>query len=174
MSRMIILLAICANAYLPMTSLAKETNNPPVVKPWTNALPAQVTMALDKGEKFVLYSLESTKLDATGQKSSVTKQFHGFRVLGKTEIKKPDARKELLGALYQGIADSSGAIAKCFNPRHGISVTYSNETVDLLICFECHQIVTFSPHGKMVTTTDSPMKVFNSALKKANLPVSSK
>src|SRR5262249_27476094 len=65
---------------------------------------------LEKAGLFELYSLEPAA-------DKDPKGFHGYKVLGKTEVKDAKVRKEVLDALYKGIADSDGTAAACFIPR---------------------------------------------------------
>jgi hypothetical protein len=62
---------------------------------------------------------------------------------------------------------------KCFNPRHGIRVTQDGITADLLICFECFQIMVYVSGEKeqRVLVTDSPVPVFNQMLQESNVPL---
>jgi len=137
-----------------------------------NVLPSETKKVLDTGERFVLLSLDPTHLVFRDQSAPPPKEtFHNYAVLGKTEIRDAVARTELLRALYKGIRDSDGLVAACFNPRHGISATLGDETVDLVICFECLSIQTHAKGGKSVLTTHSPVQSFNRALKRAGLPI---
>lgn len=143
--------------------------------PKQNIFSPETKKILDTGERFVLLSLSPSKevvvLGAVTNPPT-TQTFHKYPVLGKTEIRDGNERAELLRALYKGIADSDGGVNKCFFPRHGISATLGDETVELLICFECLSIQMHPKHGKDVLTTRSPERTFNRALEKANLPIS--
>ena len=137
-----------------------------------NSLPAETRRILDSGERFVLLSLDPT--DPVLRRESKLppgETFHEYEVLGKSEIRDPQERAELLRALYKGIADSDGSVASCFKPRHGISATLGGETVDLVICFECSSILIFSKDRASKPTTHSALPTFNRALEKAGLPI---
>jgi len=100
--------------------------------------------------------------------------FHDiWEVLGKSEIKDPAVRKELMEAMQDGIATSDGTYAKCFNPRHGLRVREKDKITDYLICFECGQIEIFTKNENRTTktTTGAPAEIFNKRLKEANLPL---
>ncbi len=140
--------------------------------PRRNALPPDAQKILDSGGRFVLLSLNPTPANiSTNTAGSAGETFHGYPVLGKTEIKDAKQRKELLRALYRGIADSDGSVAGCFNPRHGISATLENKTVELVICFECLSMTVYADGQSGVLTTRSPLPTFNKALEEARLPV---
>lgn len=82
--------------------------------------------------------------------------FHGHRILGRAQLPAAGMREELVGLVYQGLRDSDGTVARCFNPRHGISATRGGRTVDLLICYECYLMRIHGPSGEptMVPTSD--------------------
>jgi hypothetical protein len=64
---------------------------------------------------------------------------------------------------------------KCFNPRHGIRVTYEGKTAEFLICFECFQVMVYVTGEKeqRVLITDSPAPIFNQTLQNAKVPLAS-
>ncbi len=127
---------------------------------------------LDKGDRFFLLAIDPDSEFRLNPSLPRPKEiFHDFGVLGKAEIKDMTQREALLKALYQGIAESDGMVAACFNPRHGISASLGDETVDLLICYECQSIRVYAKNGKGVCTSSSPVGVFNQALVKAGLPL---
>lgn len=143
--------------------------------PKQNVFSPETKKILDTGERFVLLSLSPSKQEVVPgavTNSPTTETFHYYPVLGKIEIRDGNERGELLRALYKGISDSDGSVNKCFFPRHGISATLGDETVEFLICFECLSIQMHPKHGKDVLTTRSPQRAFNRALEKAKLPIS--
>src|SRR5262245_2261848 len=95
------------------------------------AIPAALKEALDKAEKVVLYSLEPS--DKAGKKD-----FHGWTVLGKVELKDKDTRAKTIKAVTESLAVGSGAM--CFRPRHGLRLERKGKSVDLVICFECSSV----------------------------------
>src|SRR5688500_15722314 len=92
-------------------------------------LPDSVPEALTKAEKVELLSLDPEH----ESKGAVKDGFHGWKVLGRTELKEDDRRK-VLEALEKGVPGDKGG-ARCFIPRHGIRVHKGKETLDLVICF---------------------------------------
>ena len=105
-----------------------------------------------------------------GRARKGTEMFHGYRVLGRAEIKDAGEKQVLLDALAEGITGSNGVIAYCFEPRHALRVETGDARVDFNICFECLQIF---PHGfngdKGIPVTRAPEAVFDAALKKHGL-----
>ncbi len=96
-------------------------------------VPPALKAALDRPDSITLYSLEPTR---DKDKARPKEVFHGVAVLGKTEVK-GDARKDLAAALVKAIEDKAAKGARCFIPRHGVSVKSGDKTIDLVICFEC-------------------------------------
>lgn len=138
-----------------------------------NQFSQETRKVLDRGEHFVLLSLDPTDSGLRSESAPTPKEmFHDYGVLGRTEISSTEERTALLHALYKGIADSDGNVASCFNPRHGIRATLGDETVDLVICFECLSIQTHHKQsGGYMLTTSSPQPTFNRVLKRAHLPI---
>jgi hypothetical protein len=132
-----------------------------------NKLPAEAVEILTKPDQFELLSL-----DPAPDKMDTTKEgFHDYKVLGKTQVKDADTRKELFTSLTKGM-EKVETVAACFNPRHGIRATRDGKTVELVICFECHQLLVFlgpeKPTGLLVN--GSPEPAFDKVLKDAGIP----
>src|SRR5437868_919741 len=73
---------------------------------------------LDTSEQLILFSLEPAPRSPSS--ADAREKSHEYPILGRAEIKEAKTKAELLAALYKGIEDSDGAVAACFNPRHGI------------------------------------------------------
>lgn len=102
--------------------------------------------------------------------------FHRHEILGQTVISDADEKRELLASLYDGFAPAPNGGMKfgCFNPRHGIRATHNGKTVDLLICFRCHQFNGYLNDHQFANyefITDAPAPKFNAVLAAANIPV---
>jgi hypothetical protein len=137
-----------------------------------NRIPEAVERLFDKAETFELYSLDpERKIGKDGKVIAVKDGFHGWQVLGKTEVKDEAQRKRLADALRLGAEDNFGMAANCFNPRHGLRLKGADHTVDLVICFECLQVEVFvdGERTKGFLTTDEPQKPFDAALKAASV-----
>jgi hypothetical protein len=117
----------------------------------------------------ILYSLDPG-IDKDEPENSPA-VFHGYRILGRTDIVGQNEKQELLVTLATGIEKSDGTISACFNPRHGLRVTTPTGQFDLSICFECLQVYTFDFAGAhQVSTTREPMKLYDSLVRKYKLP----
>lgn len=120
-----------------------------------------------------LYSLEPYSLDLPNEKGR--KLFNGYTTLGQTQITEPSRRQFVTSIVYDGIAriDPHHARPLCFNPRHAIRYVQAKRTIDVVMCFECHQMQVFLD-GKA-----QDMKLFPSfrraaldeILKDANIPI---
>ena len=42
-------------------------------------------------------------------------------------------QRRILAVIYEGIRDSKGMVAACFNPRHGVRATRGEDVVELVI-----------------------------------------
>lgn len=133
--------------------------------------PPDIKRVLDESDRLVLYSIEG---ESKFLPEVTERSFHGFNILGRTEIAVAQQRKLLVEALDEGISKVTHGAALCFAPRHGISVVQGDTQFDLIICFQCAQIYALDGNGKeifMTHTTDSPAAVFNQALASAKVPL---
>ena len=173
MKRWIIILAgiviawVAAFAFLHWRQMPKPVDTD--YKPNPIPLSESSRRILDTSEEFVLLSLQP---DPGRLTTNTAEMFHDFPVLGRAEIRDRTRRAELLRALYKGIVDSDGAMAICFNPRHGIRAVTGTNWIELVICFQCYRMREYGTgQGDGATTTKSPNEVFNRALKSAGLPL---
>jgi len=131
-----------------------------------NRPPADAQAVLDKAESLQLLSLDPD--EKAGPKAR--NHFHGYRVLGSTEVKGKADRQKLLAALSKGLADSDGTVARCFIPRHGIRASQGGKTVELVICFECLQVRGYLDGKRFdLSTTAGPQPAFDALLKAAKV-----
>lgn len=129
-------------------------------------LPDAVQEALKKAEKIQLLSLDPAHAD----KGPVKDGFHGWKVLGQTDLAEAD-RKKVAEALIKGVPDEKGG-ARCFIPRHGIRAQMAKESLDLVICFECSWIYIFSGDKReTVTVRPDVQPTLDAILKAAKVPL---
>jgi len=120
-----------------------------------------------------LYSLDPKR----GLSSAVNTEqvFHGFTILGKAEIAIEDDESAILKSFAQGIRESDGSVADCFNPRHGLRLIIGSSTNDFAICFECLLVRPYGFNdGREFLTTASPSVKFNDFADKYHLKKSKK
>lgn len=126
---------------------------------------------LSSAKSFTLYSIDGNWYDSEN-KPKTDETFHDYPVLGRTEIKDSKEREAIVAALQKSLDESNGEKAKCFRPRHGISVKNKEQTTDYVICFECFAMEVHNADSKEVKTiTNSPRSVFNEFMKKNNIPL---
>ena len=112
------------------------------------------------GQMF-LYSLDPKGVRG-GHAVNTAQAFHGFKILGKAQIKEPENKRVLMAAFAKGISESDGGAMACFNPRHGIRVMNGSSVCDFVICFECQSVRAYGFNGdRGFTTAASPLKVFS-------------
>ena len=173
---MIILVAVLAT-WVGVFAFLRQRQSPSrddtSYKPTPKRLSDASRQILDTSEQFVLLSLEPVYPNQPS--TDAPEKFHAYPVLGRVEIKDAKQKAELLGALYKGVADSDGAVAACFNPRHGIRAVNGTNWIELVICFECAYMQEYgSASGDGATTTKSPTETFNRTLKQAGLPITTR
>ncbi len=139
--------------------------------PEENIIDSETQRVLDDAEHFTLLSIDPTHPAFQSKAAPPKETFHDYQVLGKTEIRTAEERRELLAALYEGIREADGVLVECFNPRHGISAQLGRLNVDLLICFECKSLkaFTYAANGETHFIARSPQVIFNRAVEKAGL-----
>jgi hypothetical protein len=133
-----------------------------------NPIPDEFGKALEKAETLDLYSLDPS---APVEKGDT--EFHRWKVLGKTEVKKETLAK-LVAAFKKGAEEADQKVsAGCFRPRHGIRAQVEGKSYDFVICFECVAVMLYkgteakSVNGFAVSKT--PAEVFNTILKDAKV-----
>jgi hypothetical protein len=136
-----------------------------------NGLPGPVRVALEKAERFELLSL-----DPADRKVKPKEGYHGWRVLGTTAVKGEEARKRARAGLDRALEFTGVVPASCFQPRHGIRVTYKKDTFDLVICFECARLSVLRGDEELIELLVNPsaQAPFDRALRDAGTPLAKK
>ena len=98
--------------------------------------PDGVLAALADPERVELLALHPYPYQLEGGEDGL-ELFHEYGVLGRAELEDGVGGNELLALIEQGIEESNGMVAACFNPRHGLRVAADGSTWELLICYEC-------------------------------------
>lgn len=142
------------------------------------SLPRDYQFTLNQSSQFIMLSLfpMSTLEEGTDLEFKNHEKFHNYPVLGKFQVKDQKLKEQLLAAFYKGVEDGDKEeAAACFNPRHGIRAQHNGKTVDLVICFECHQFEMYPQrkrgYDRYVPITNSPQDTFDRALRSANVPL---
>lgn len=133
-----------------------------------NPLPSMAGRALENPSDFELLSIDpdrNNKVKGAG--------FRDWAILGKTQIDDRRTREKLVSAFEDGVGKSDGSVALCFNPRHGMRFVHNGSTYEFLICFECSQVQWYIDGERQedILIADSPKPVFDSVLKRFDLPL---
>jgi hypothetical protein len=128
---------------------------------------------LEGAPSVTLISLSPESVPLFSFRPSTRRGFHGYRILGSTEVG-GEAKSELLGKLYTALAEDAQP-NRCFNPRHGIRATAGERHIDLVICFECKQVQSFVYNKKSGAVIGaSAAETFDKILRAARVPLSEK
>ena len=143
------------------------------------ALPDELRSVLDRSQKFELLALyPHTKEEGSDKwkalRAAGKKEFHGFLIIDKSVITDPAEKRNILSALYKSMieAQHNAGNIMCFEPRHGIRATWQNQTVDLVICFHCHQFIAYKDGkrwGNDLPITDSARADLDESLNRAGI-----
>ncbi|GAA0717277.1 hypothetical protein [Dokdonella soli] len=132
-----------------------------------NALPADASRALESAKQIVLYSLEPWE-----RPSKVEVTFHGYKVLGKTELDESHTATAR-GAFKSATAAWDGRIATCFDPRHALRIVSDGHVYDFLLCYACHQLEVYRDDAQVASIgATGSASVLNKLLADANVPAS--
>lgn len=122
-----------------------------------------------------LYSLSPNRVGRDKGKRNRKEIFHGYRIIGKVEIKDEEARQEIFNALHDGIDNKDGRRMDCFEPRHGIRTVENGKNADYVICYKCLNISLYKDGSRKYQrkyTTRDPATVLNKHLKAAGISLS--
>ena len=138
-----------------------------LVRAGDNPIPDEFKKALEKAQTLTLFSLDPSAPLEKGDPD-----FHGWKVLGKTELKK-EALTKVVAAFKKGVEEADQKVAAgCFRPRHGIRVQLDGKSYDFVICFECVQVLIYGGKAKENAgfhVSKSPSDVFNKSLTEAKV-----
>jgi hypothetical protein len=132
------------------------------------AFPNNSAEIFNTGKSLMLFSLKP------GEQLEGTENFHGFSVLGKTEIRDENFQKLVKRAFLESLSIGASERAKCFHPRHGLRISAGdNARLDLVICFECRNFVSYSGDIKSEgEISDAAELLYNQILKDAKIEIS--
>ena len=136
-----------------------------------NRIPRRARELLEKAQRFELFSIEPRRSE-----EKPADEFHGWEILGRTEIAPGMDRNRIVISLKQSVEEGGDAFAGCFNPRHAIRVTVDGKTADLAICFECNSILVYFDEDadSQVQISDSAQSTFDDILRAAKVPLAEK
>ncbi len=65
---------------------------------------------------------------------------YGFSVLSQATVSDVAVRHDIVSVLYAGVEANKGMQGLCFLPRHAIRARSGEQTVEVMICFQCYSI----------------------------------
>lgn len=139
---------------------------PTASPPRPNAVPARAASILRSSR-----SLQVLSVDPSGGAANQGR-FHGWTVLGVVEVSKA-RRAGLAERIIAAVPSGDLSVAACFLPRHGVRAVSAEGSVDLIICFQCHQVrVVFDsgPSDWYVPSSDL-QPTLNALLGEAGIPI---
>jgi hypothetical protein len=134
-------------------------------------IPEVVRTAFAKAREFELLSLDPTEVDKK-EKVDPAQLFHGWCVLGRTNVKDETAR-HAWNAIEKGLKDHPQDVEKCFDPRHGLRIVHEKTKYDLVICYSCHQACVYEGKFEIArfNTSGAPGDVLTKVLRDAGVPL---
>lgn len=122
----------------------------------------------EEAHEVTLFSLNPRSV--AGTSTNTESIFHGYEILERTPTLSSEEGHELLSALADGVKNSDGMTAMCFNPRHALRIKVQKKTIDLTICFECRKVYA---HGfnddRTFYPSPAPRYFFNDVLARYDL-----
>jgi len=117
---------------------------------WRNELPRRVWQRLHSAKSVTLYSLypevgRSPEKDmpwvdgVRWDELLALRRFRGYPIMGEFECSDPSLLKRIASDLREG-TQREGSPFMCFLPRHGVLLSDSEGTLELVICFQCQQL----------------------------------
>lgn len=129
---------------------------------------------LKDADKVTFYSIDGTddRPKKEEDKKDDAEKFHGYRVLGKIELKDAATRQKVVAALREGLEPDSKDFARCFWPRHAFRAEKGGVVTDYVICYQCHWFKVFTGDKVQdIVTNSKPVEMLNKMLKDAGIPV---
>ena len=133
---------------------------------------ADLHQVLTEAETFTIYALHPYPHQTEDEEWADRPRLDDYVILGEAEVDRA-AALATMRAVYQGIRDSDGTVAACFNPRHGIRATLGDRTVDLVICYECLSMQAHrdGEHAQNLRTTEAPGNTLTAIWREAGLTI---
>ena len=130
----------------------------------------EIWKCLSQPKEMVLYSLDPDNEDIKNTEKNVI--FHNFKVLGSLKVESPEIQAKIVNEIKSAVSEIGRDFAKCFWPRHGVSVTDGNNVYDFVICYHCHTLYLYQGDAKIKEIViGSSVEILNGILKNANVPL---
>ncbi|HEV3385811.1 MAG TPA: hypothetical protein VG097_13425 [Gemmata sp.] len=128
-------------------------------------------------DELTLFSIDGKMHHTVGDQKAQPKDqelLYQYPVLGRVDITDPNLRRRIMASVKQDIR--SGAVQnKCFEPRHVLRVKKGGSTIDMVICFKCHNYSMSRDGGPLPGITPSigarSQQLLNNILNDAGVPL---
>lgn len=131
----------------------------------------------DDPDQLVIYSLHPPSEDGEEKAPPIQSkgELYGYPVLGKVEVSDPARRREVIAAIAGAVRDKSVVQSKCFDPRHAVRVVKGDQTIELVICFSCHNYEGYRQGVRVTHLTpsisDTAQPLLDQTLREAGVPL---
>lgn len=130
---------------------------------------------LDHPKEMTLYSIEPDLSEKELNKIKENKSkpfFHEYVILGSTKIEGKKNQVKVSNVIKDAVMIMYDGGARCFAPRHGVSVTDGKVTYDFLLCFSCGYMSVYEGEELIEhVDIDGSNKILNEILINANVPL---
>ena len=101
----------------------------------------------------------------------------GYPTFGKVVITDLGQKRQVLSAIRRAVRNPQEGMG-CFSPRHAVRAIKGGETVDLVICFHCHNYQHYQGgqlvSGETPPISSDPEPLFDKLLSDAGVPLAPK
>jgi hypothetical protein len=112
----------------------------------------------DDPDQLVVYSIDGAAFWRTeGELTPELRKgelLHGYPVLGKVDVSDAAQRRQIVAAVKNAAGRNPETKAACFIPRHALRTVKGSETMDAVICFECHNYIVYRQANEKPRRTD--------------------
>lgn len=130
--RRVLRLLIVATTLGFVTGCAQKAD--PVVR-IENRFSAATQAVLDSAEEVELLSISPDGTDPEG--------FHNWPITKTVKVTDPGTIRALIAAIANGVKESDGRPSACFEPRHGLRIKFGQQSVEMVICYECTTLIAY-------------------------------
>lgn len=153
-------------------SYKKQQYQTPTPAQLQKVFPGNSREIFEQPDKFTLYSLNPYPHEEEPGKTKTLPLFHNFVVLGQVPVTDARQQQTIRNVLYDGIPIKT-AMGLCFEPRHGFRAVKAKHTVDVVVCFACHQMQVFidGKGGSYLPFGGKQRQELDRILNRANIPI---
>jgi hypothetical protein len=132
----------------------------------------------DDPDEVILFSVDGTTSHKVPEERGIPKGqelLYGDPVLGRVTITDPALRREVVAAVKRDIRTGHPAQSKCMWTRHVLRIVKGGRTIDVAICYQCHNYELHregGPHeGRTPAIGEESKPLLNSILTEAGVAI---